>query len=102
MGAVRMQELDFQPVALYFLATALIFGVSMVLGGFSTRSAARGLANMFSNTVMIGVPLVGLVYGEGGLVTLFTLVSLHALILLTAATIVFELEIGRASCRERV
>ena len=64
MGAVRVQELDFQPVALYFLATALIFGVSMVLGGFSTRSAARGLANMFSNTVMIGVPLVGLVYGE--------------------------------------
>ena len=46
---------------------------------------------MFSNTVMIGVPLVGLVYGEEGLVTLFTLVSLHALILLTAATIVFEL-----------
>lgn len=91
MGAVRVQELDFQPVALYFLATALIFVVSMVLGGFSTRSAARGLANMFSNTVMIGVPLVGLVYGEEGLVTLFTLVSLHALILLTAATIVFEL-----------
>jgi predicted permease len=95
MGAVRVQELDFQPVALYFLATALIFGVSMVLGGFSTRSAARGLANMFSNTVMIGVPLVGLVYGEGGLVTLFTLVSLHALILLTAATIVFELAEAR-------
>lgn len=95
MGAVRVQELDFQPVALYFLATALIFGVSMVLGGFSTRSAARGLANMFSNTVMIGVPLVGLVYGEDGLVTLFTLVSLHALILLTAATIVFELAEAR-------
>ena len=95
MGAVRVQELDFQPVALYFLATALIFGVSMFLGGFCTRSAARGLANMFSNTVMIGVPLVGLVYGEGGLVTLFTLVSLHALILLTAATIVFELAEAR-------
>lgn len=91
MGAVRVQELNFQPVALYFLATGLVFSVSMAVAGFSTRSAARGLANMFSNTVMIGVPLVGLVYGQEGLVTLFTLVSLHALILLTAATVVFEL-----------
>lgn len=97
MGAVRVQELDFQPVALYFLAAGLIFSVSIGLCGFSTRSAARGLANMFSNTVMIGVPLVGLVHGQQGLVTLFTLVSLHALILLTAATVVFELAEARES-----
>jgi malonate transporter len=95
MGAVRVQDLNFQPVALYFLAAGLVFVVTMALAGFSTRSAARGLANMFSNTIMIGVPLVGLVYGKEGLVTLFTLISLHALILLTAATIVFELAEAR-------
>ena len=97
MGAVRVQELNFRPVALYFLAAGLVFAVSMAFAGFSTRSAARSLANMFSNTIMIGVPLVGLVYGKDGLVTLFTLISLHALILLTAATVVFEL----AEARER-
>lgn len=91
MGAVRAQDLNFQPVALYFLAAGLVFVVSMGYGGYSTRSAARSLANMFSNTMTIGVPLVGLVYGQAGLVTLFTLISLHALILLTAATVVFEL-----------
>ncbi|MFT3815055.1 MAG: AEC family transporter [Acidovorax sp.] len=95
MGAVRVQDLNFRPVALYFLAAGLVFVVTMALVGFSTRSAARGLANMFSNTIMIGVPLVGLVYGKEGLVTLFTLISLHALILLTAATIVFELAEAR-------
>lgn len=97
MGAVRVQDLNFRPVALYFLGAGLVFAVSMALAGFSTRSAARGLANMFSNTIMIGVPLVALVYGQEGLVTLFTLISLHALILLTAATVVFEL----AEARER-
>lgn len=95
MGAVRVQDLNFEPVALYFLAAGLVFVVTMALVGFSTRSAARGLANMFSNTIMIGVPLVSLVYGKEGLVTLFTLISLHALILLTAATVVFELAEAR-------
>jgi predicted permease len=55
------------------------------------------LANTFGNTIMIGVPLVGLVFGQAGLVTLFTLISVHSLILLTAATVVFEL----AQARER-
>jgi len=91
MGAVRIQELNFRPVALYFLAAGLMFAVTMAVSGFSTRAAARGLAHMFSNTLMIGVPLVGLVYGKEGLVTLITLISLHSLILLTGVTIVFEL-----------
>ena len=95
MGAVRIQELNFRPVALYFLAAGLMFAVTMAVSGFSTRAAARGLAHMFSNTLMIGVPLVGLVFGEAGLVTLFTLISVHSLILLTAATVVFELAAAR-------
>ncbi|AVT02831.1 AEC family transporter [Paracidovorax avenae] len=99
MGAVRVQDLNFGPVALYFLAASLVFIVTMAFAGFSTRAAARGLANMFSNNIMIGVPLVGLVYGKEGLVTLFTLISLHALVLLTAATVVFELAEARENQR---
>lgn len=99
MGAVRVQDLDFQPVALYFMAAGLLFAVSMAFSGFSTRSAARALANTFSNTIMIGVPFMGLVFGQAGLVTLFTLISLHALILLTAATVVFELAEAREQQR---
>ena len=48
-------------------------------------------------SIMIGVPLVGLAFGEAGLVTLFTLISVHSLLLLTSATVVFEL----AAARER-
>lgn len=95
MAQVDVATLDFGPIGLYFLAAILVFVVTMLLGGFNTLAAARGLAHIFSNTVMIGVPLVGLAYGEQGLVTLFTLISVHALVLLTGATIVFELAAAR-------
>ena len=55
----------------------------------------RALGHTFSNNVMVGVPLVGLVFGQAGLVTLFTLISVHALILLTVATVVLELALAR-------
>ncbi|MBP3982181.1 MULTISPECIES: AEC family transporter [unclassified Acidovorax] len=97
MSTVRVQDLDFGPVAVYFAAAGLIFVATLGVLGFSSLAAARGLANTFSNTIMIGVPLVGLVFGQAGLVTLFTLISVHSLILLTAATVVFEL----AQARER-
>ena len=99
MGHVRLQELDFQPVLLYFSAAALLFGLTLAFSRFSTAAAARALAYTFSNLVMIGAPLMGLVYGPQGLVTLFTLVSLHSLVLLTAATMVFELAEAREQQR---
>ena len=95
MSTVHVQDLDFGPVAIYFAAAGLFFAATLGVQGFSTLAAARGLANTFSNTIMIGVPLVGLAFGEAGLVTLFTLISVHALILLTGATVVFELAAAR-------
>lgn len=95
MSTVHVQDLDFGPVAIYFAAAGLIFAATLGVQGISTLAAARGLANTFSNTIMIGVPLVGLAFGEAGLVTLFTLISVHALILLTGATVVFELAAAR-------
>jgi malonate transporter and related proteins len=50
---------------------------------------------VFSNMVMIGITLVELAYGKAGLVTLLTLVSVHALILLTTGSIVLELAVAR-------
>jgi predicted permease len=38
---------------------------------------------------------VALAYGDAGLVTLFTLISVHALVLLTMATVVLELAVAR-------
>ena len=94
MSEVRVEQLDFRPVAAYFIAVVFIFGGTVLLQGFNRRSAVMALANTFSNTLMIGVPLVGLMYGPAGLVTLLTLVSVHSLILLTSATLVLELAVA--------
>lgn len=96
MSTVHIETLDFGPVGIYFAAAALVFAATIALQGFTTLAAARGLAHVFGNTIMIGVPLIGLAFGESGLVTLFTLISVHALVLLTGATVVFELAAARA------
>ena len=44
---------------------------------------------------MIGTPLVALAWGEPGLVTLFTLYTVHTVVLLTSATLVLELAVMR-------
>ena len=95
MSTVRVQDLNLQTIAIYFTAAGLLFVATLLWQGFSTLGAARALAHCFSNNIMIGVPLVGMVFGEQGLVTLFTIVSVHALILMTSATIVFELAVMR-------
>ena len=97
MSTVRLEALELGPIGVYFAAAVLVFAATLALQGFGTLAAARALAHVFSNTIMIGVPLIGLAFGEAGLVTLFTLISVHALVLLTAATVVFEL----AAARER-
>jgi hypothetical protein len=95
MSAVRVQALDYRPLLAYFAAALLLFGLTLLLQGFNRRAAVLALAASFSNTVMIGVALIGLAYGEAALVVLLTLVSLHALVLLTAATVLLELALAR-------
>jgi len=102
MMNVKLAELDYTPVAIYFLAVVIVFGTTLLMQGLSILSSARALAHTFSNTVMIGIPLVGLVYGQEGLIVLFTLISIHALVLMTGGTIVFELAAARQAGYEGV
>ena len=95
MSTVHVEQLNFKPVAMYFVAAALLFAAMLLWLGATRRATVLALAATFSNTVMIGVPLVGLAYGEAGLVILFTLISVHALVLLTLATIALELTVAR-------
>ena len=100
MSQVRIEQLDFMPVAAYFLAAMVLFAGILLMRGFSRHSAVLALAATFSNTVMIGIALVNLLFGSQGLVTLLTLVSVHALVLLTLATVVLELAVRRDAARE--
>ena len=100
MASSSIEQLDFRPVMQYFLvAGGLFFGMLALYGG-NSRASVLALAGIFSNTLMIGVPLVGLAYGEAGQVLLFALISLHALILLSMATLVLELQVAHEQAQQ--
>jgi predicted permease len=95
MSTVHIEQLDFVPVASYFLGVTALFAGILLVKGLGKRAIVMTLACTFSNTVMIGIPLVGLAYGQAGMVVLLTLVSIHALVLLTAGTVLLELVTAR-------
>lgn len=99
MRSVRVEQLDFKPVAAYFTAAVGMFAVMLAWGRFTPRAAVLALAATFSNTVAIGIPLIGLAYGAAGMLTLLTIISLHALVLLTLATVALELAAARQTAQ---
>ena len=95
MSKVRIEQLDFKPVAAYFVGAIILFAAILLIKGFTRFGAVLALTCTYSNTVMIGIALVGLIYGPQALVTLLTLVSMHSLVLLTSATVILELAVAR-------
>lgn len=83
----------------YYLAAAVNFGLALTIGWkvlpvAATERAVMTVAATFSNAVLIGIPLIERAFGPDGLVPLLLLVSVHAVILLTAGTIAFEIARG--------
>lgn len=99
MSVVHVQDLSLKPVAAYFLGAGVIFAGTLLVYGFNRTAAVLGMASTYSNTSMIGIPLIGLAYGPPGMVTLLTLISLHALVLLTLATVAVELAVAREAAQ---
>ena len=95
MSSVQIAQLDFQPIIVYFLAAGLVLVATLLRYGFNTLAATLAMGHTFSNNVMIGIPLIGLVFGAEGLVVLLTLISVHALVLLGCGTLILELAQAR-------
>jgi predicted permease len=81
MSQVRIEQLDFAPVVQYLGVTVVLFLALVWVYGRQANATVLALAGVFGNTLMLGVPLVGLAYGQAGQVVLLTLVSGHALVL---------------------
>ncbi len=58
--------------------------------------AVRAISSVFGNTVQVGIPMAAALFGETGLAIHLAIVSLHALVLLTLATTLVELDLARA------
>ncbi len=90
---------DFALIQSYFLVVVVLFGATMVLGRLVFRLALeeQGLMAMgatFSNTVMLGIPLIYAAFGDEGLLLMMLIVSFHSVILIPLTTTVVELGRG--------
>jgi len=95
MSGVRVEQLDPKPALAYTLALALVFTGMLALRGLNRGATVLALTVTYGNAVMIGIPLIGLAWGDAGLVTLFTLIPIHSLVLLTTATVLLESMLAR-------
>lgn len=94
--------LPWRTVAAYYVPT-LLFALAVYAWQRRHRHegvaapSVRAISGSFGNSVQLGIPFITALYGEAGLAIHIALVSLHALILLTALTIVVELDLARAA-----
>lgn len=63
--------------------------------------AARMVTASFGNSVQLGIPMATALFGEPGLAIHITLVSVHALVLLTLPTVLVEMDLARAQAGPR-
>jgi predicted permease len=74
--------------------TSLTLGAIIAVKWFKTRpgeGVSSGFSAMFTNTVLIGIPIVTRAYGETALPTVFSIIAFHAPMLITIGMIVMEL-----------
>lgn len=86
----------FVPVLGCMLAIVLLQRRTRPAPAQAAVPSVRALAVVFGNTVQLGIPMVTALFGEAGLQIHLAIVSLHALLLLTLATTIVELDLARA------
>lgn len=91
---IELASLEFRALAAFFVPTVLLMLLVVayewrrrVAGDVAT---ARALSVTFGNTVQIGIPVALATFGEAGLAIHATIIAVHALVLLTLATIMME------------
>jgi hypothetical protein len=63
----------------------------------AARPAVRAITSAFGNNAQLGIPMAAALFGETGLQLHLSVVSLHALVLLSVLTLLVEHDVARAS-----
>ena len=93
------ESLDFGVLGAYFGGAALVFTGAFIAArrGISRRLSETALFSMgciFSNTVLLGIPLVLTAFGERGLLVIMMIIAFHSTLLLGGTTVLIELGEG--------
>jgi malonate transporter len=74
--------------------TSLTLGAIIAVKWFKARpgeGVSSGFSAMFTNTVLMGIPIVTRAYGDAALPTMFSIIAFHAPVLITIGMLVMEL-----------
>lgn len=82
--------LPFYAGALVVFVTAAIVSVRF-FGNRPGEGVSSGFAAMFTNTVLLGIPVMQRAYGDAAMPIVFSIIALHASVLITIAMITMEL-----------
>jgi len=100
---IDFRTLPFGTLAAFFVPVVLLMVGVYALQRRSNRSgvlpvaapSVRAITASFGNTVQVGLPVAAALFGEAGLAVHVTIISLHALVLLTVLTALVELDLAR-------
>lgn len=89
------QAYNFQMLGGYYLGGITCFVIALILAKKVWKrspgeSVAVGFAALFSNTILMGVPIMERAYGEAALPPVFAIVSLHVIIMYSIGMIAME------------
>jgi hypothetical protein len=73
---------------------SLVVGTFIALKFFRNQiedAVSSGFAAMFTNTLLVGFPIISRAYGPGALPTIFSIIGLHSPLLITSGMLTMEL-----------
>jgi hypothetical protein len=100
---IDFRTLPWGTLAAFFVPVLLLLVVVYTWQRRSNRGGAepaapsvRAISATFGNTLQVGVPVATALWGEAGLAIHITIISIHALTLLSVLTVLVELDLARA------
>jgi len=86
---------NLQVIGPFYVGAVSVFTLGAIFavkffGNRPGEGVASGFSAMFTNTVLIGVPIMSRAYGPGALPTTFSIIAFHASVLITMGMIVME------------
>jgi malonate transporter and related proteins len=91
--------IEFSIVGAYFASIGITFALGLLVAGlvFRTNLAERtlfGMGSIFSNTVLLAIPLIFTLLGEDGGRHLMLIITFHGIVIFPVITVLIEIGLG--------